>query len=358
MAPGPRPAPVRPVSPVAGGSTPSVKHGGDGRGHRTGRPAARSAGAPAGASCHRRADPCCIGRVHIIIVGCGRVGSGLAIGLVEQGHSVAVIDRNPKAFRRLPRTGRDHRRRARASTGTTSTGPGPREAGGPGRRDQRRQLQHPHRPHRPRDLRDPQRGGPHLRPPPGPDLPPPGHPHRGHRGLDHRPGPPAAGPRRARRAEWSDPTGTLSLVERDLPDRLGRQAAGRPQPPRRGDAGVGDPGRRGPARRRRPGRPGRGRPPPGGRRRRPGRLGPARRGRCRRRPPAGPAPADRRSAAPTATGAGEGRHRRGRERRARPSPPTSTPAATRSSSSSRTPSWSPASGASWTSPGWWPTPAR
>jgi len=41
-------------------------------------------------------------RVHIVVVGCGRVGSGLGIGLVEAGHTVAIIDRNPKAFRRLP----------------------------------------------------------------------------------------------------------------------------------------------------------------------------------------------------------------------------------------------------------------
>jgi trk system potassium uptake protein TrkA len=41
-------------------------------------------------------------QVHIVIVGCGRVGSGLGVGLVEQGHSVAIIDRNVKAFRRLP----------------------------------------------------------------------------------------------------------------------------------------------------------------------------------------------------------------------------------------------------------------
>jgi len=40
--------------------------------------------------------------VHIVIVGCGRVGSGLGIDLVGQGHSVSIIDRNPKAFRRLP----------------------------------------------------------------------------------------------------------------------------------------------------------------------------------------------------------------------------------------------------------------
>src|ERR1700723_1129148 len=41
-------------------------------------------------------------RGHIVIVGCGRVGSGLGVGLAEQGHSVAIIDRNAKAFRRLP----------------------------------------------------------------------------------------------------------------------------------------------------------------------------------------------------------------------------------------------------------------
>lgn len=40
--------------------------------------------------------------MHVVVVGCGRVGSGLAIDLVDHGHSVAVIDRNAKAFRRLP----------------------------------------------------------------------------------------------------------------------------------------------------------------------------------------------------------------------------------------------------------------
>jgi len=34
-------------------------------------------------------------------MGCGRVGSALAAGLERQGHEVAVIDRDPKAFRRL-----------------------------------------------------------------------------------------------------------------------------------------------------------------------------------------------------------------------------------------------------------------
>jgi len=40
--------------------------------------------------------------VHAIVVGCGRVGSELAAALERSGHSVAVIDKNRRAFRRLP----------------------------------------------------------------------------------------------------------------------------------------------------------------------------------------------------------------------------------------------------------------
>jgi trk system potassium uptake protein len=39
--------------------------------------------------------------VHIVIMGCGRVGSTLAHILEDQGNSVAVIDSDPGAFRRL-----------------------------------------------------------------------------------------------------------------------------------------------------------------------------------------------------------------------------------------------------------------
>jgi trk system potassium uptake protein TrkA len=39
--------------------------------------------------------------VHIVIMGCGRVGSTLARTLEKQGHSVAVVDQDPTAFRRL-----------------------------------------------------------------------------------------------------------------------------------------------------------------------------------------------------------------------------------------------------------------
>ncbi len=39
--------------------------------------------------------------MHIVIMGCGRVGSTIAHILEEQGHSVAVIDQDPDAFRKL-----------------------------------------------------------------------------------------------------------------------------------------------------------------------------------------------------------------------------------------------------------------
>jgi trk system potassium uptake protein len=40
--------------------------------------------------------------VHFVVVGCGRVGSGMAVRLTEKGQSVAILDKNPRAFRRLP----------------------------------------------------------------------------------------------------------------------------------------------------------------------------------------------------------------------------------------------------------------
>jgi trk system potassium uptake protein TrkA len=40
--------------------------------------------------------------VHVVVVGCGRVGSELAGLLEEAGHSVAVVDKRKSAFRRLP----------------------------------------------------------------------------------------------------------------------------------------------------------------------------------------------------------------------------------------------------------------
>jgi trk system potassium uptake protein TrkA len=39
--------------------------------------------------------------VHIVVVGCGRVGSGLAEAVEAAGHTVGIIDRREQAFRRL-----------------------------------------------------------------------------------------------------------------------------------------------------------------------------------------------------------------------------------------------------------------
>ncbi|MDQ3082347.1 MAG: NAD-binding protein, partial [Gemmatimonadota bacterium] len=40
--------------------------------------------------------------MHVVVVGCGRVGSSLAQDLLANGHTVAIIDRKSEAFRRLP----------------------------------------------------------------------------------------------------------------------------------------------------------------------------------------------------------------------------------------------------------------
>jgi len=39
--------------------------------------------------------------LHIVVVGCGRVGSGLAEAAEAAGHTVGIIDRREQAFRRL-----------------------------------------------------------------------------------------------------------------------------------------------------------------------------------------------------------------------------------------------------------------
>jgi trk system potassium uptake protein TrkA len=52
--------------------------------------------------------------VHVVVVGCGRVGSSLALSLTSSGHTVAVIDRRSEAFSRL----------GQSFTGTTIAGIG------------------------------------------------------------------------------------------------------------------------------------------------------------------------------------------------------------------------------------------
>lgn len=41
--------------------------------------------------------------MHLVIVGCGRVGCLLAQQMSAEGHSVAVVDKNPQSFKRLGR---------------------------------------------------------------------------------------------------------------------------------------------------------------------------------------------------------------------------------------------------------------
>ena len=91
--------------------------------------------------------------MHIVIMGCGRVGSTLAHILEDRGNSVAMIDQDPEAFRRL----------RSAFKGERITGIGfdrdPLIAGRhrAGRRlrggEQRRQLEHHRGPGGPGDLR-------------------------------------------------------------------------------------------------------------------------------------------------------------------------------------------------------------
>ncbi|MBA2457305.1 MAG: TrkA family potassium uptake protein [Nocardioidaceae bacterium] len=52
--------------------------------------------------------------MHVVIMGCGRVGSTLARSLERRDHDVAIIDLNPDAFRRL----------GHSFSGTTVTGLG------------------------------------------------------------------------------------------------------------------------------------------------------------------------------------------------------------------------------------------
>jgi trk system potassium uptake protein TrkA len=40
--------------------------------------------------------------MRVIVVGCGRVGSELAVRLQRDGYTVAIVDKNVNAFRRLP----------------------------------------------------------------------------------------------------------------------------------------------------------------------------------------------------------------------------------------------------------------
>lgn len=40
--------------------------------------------------------------MHVVIGGCGRVGSQLTVNLARHGHTISIIDKKPTAFERLP----------------------------------------------------------------------------------------------------------------------------------------------------------------------------------------------------------------------------------------------------------------
>src|SRR5437763_1627696 len=40
--------------------------------------------------------------MHVVIGGCGRVGSQLTINLARHGHTISIIDKKPNAFEKLP----------------------------------------------------------------------------------------------------------------------------------------------------------------------------------------------------------------------------------------------------------------
>jgi trk system potassium uptake protein len=50
------------------------------------------------------AATCSVSPVHVVIMGCGRVGTTIATSLEAAGHSVAIVDQDATAFRRLPQT--------------------------------------------------------------------------------------------------------------------------------------------------------------------------------------------------------------------------------------------------------------
>src|SRR3954468_4556172 len=53
-------------------------------------------------SCTNRGGLVAYAAVHVVVVGCGRGGAGLAESLEAAGHTVAIIDKDRNAFRRLP----------------------------------------------------------------------------------------------------------------------------------------------------------------------------------------------------------------------------------------------------------------
>ena len=154
--------------------------------------------------------------MHVVVVGCGRVGSELAGTLEKQGHTVAVIDKRKDAFRRLPTGFGGYRIVGFGFDRDTLEEAGIKDAGRAGGGDERRQLEHHVGAGRPRDVRGRAGRRPHLRP--------------RRAAIYQRLGIPTVATvswttdQVVRRllpgehpADWTDSSGKVSLVERDLP---------------------------------------------------------------------------------------------------------------------------------------------
>ena len=194
--------------------------------------------------------PCCMVRVHVVVVGCGRVGSGLAVGLGPAGPhawpSWTAGQGLPTAPGRLGRAAtvvgsgfdRDDLERAGAdgadALAAVTSGDNTNILTA---RIARENYGIPNVVAR---IYDPRRAEIYQR------L---GHPHRGHRHLDHRPGPPpapardwspASGPTPPASSSWSSgrcpsagPARRLADVEDDGRVSLVGGHPGRGAPPRR-----------------------------------------------------------------------------------------------------------------------------
>ena len=125
--------------------------------------------------------------MHVVVIGCGRVGSGLAVELTNAGHSVAIIDKVARSFRRLPADwpgqrvvgygfDRDHLEEAGAKdAGALAAVTSGDNSNILCARIARETYEIPSVVAR---IYDPRQSG---------DLPAPRHPHRADRGLDDRP---------------------------------------------------------------------------------------------------------------------------------------------------------------------------
>ena len=184
---------------------------------------------------------CSVPPVHIVIMGCGRVGASLAHNLVRLEHSIAIIDQDPLAFRRLGDNFSALQVKGVGFDRETLIAAGHRAGRRLRRGEQRRQLQHHRRARRAGDVRRAEGRGPDLRPEARRGLRATRHPHRRHRAVDGRPAAEDR-PRRSHRGGLARPVGRRQPRPRHPGRRLGRahdqRVRDRDRRPRRHDHAV------------------------------------------------------------------------------------------------------------------------